>query len=84
MKNEHQIIVEPDGAVRHIYADELLPLADEGTAVTRRASNVEPDVAGGWTADMSPSGSPTILRGFRTRREALEAEVAWLKGHLCR
>ena len=34
----------------------------------------------GWWADMRPSGGP-ILGHFRSRQEALDAELAWLSEH---
>ena len=48
---------------------------------TRRASHVEPDEDGRWSADMSPMNGP-ILGPFDLRAEALRAETAWLEAHL--
>lgn len=51
-----------------------------GAHDTRRASRVEPDGEGCWTADMGPSRGP-VLGPFPTRTAALAAEVAWLREH---
>ncbi len=76
-----QIVIAKDGTVRHIYSDELAELlGGNGEARTVRASHVEPDGSGGWTADMSPMDGP-LLGPFKTRREALEEEVKWLEAH---
>jgi len=74
-----QIIIEPGGQVRHIYADDLAALASLGEARTARASHVEP-TDGGWAADLTPVGGP-VLGPFPLRAEALAAEVAWLEEH---
>lgn len=71
------VIVQPDGTTQFIYHDELLPLKALGSYSARRASHVEPSDCGLWTADLSPVQGP-ILGPFETRREALDAEVAWL------
>ena len=68
------------GTACFVYEDELADLLTLGEATVRRASFVEPDPAGGWLADMGPSNGP-VLRGFSLRREALEAERAWLRAH---
>ena len=41
--------------------------------------HVEPDRDGFWWADMGPSGGP-VLGPFRSRSEALAAEMGWLLG----
>lgn len=51
-----------------------------GEPTIRRASHVEPAPGGAWTADMSPSGGP-MLGPFPLRKDALAAEVAWLREH---
>jgi len=73
--NEIKIIVKGD-EIRFIYKDGLLPLADQGKKTIRRASHVEP-CDEGWQADMGPVDGP-ILGPFKTRSEALGAEVTWL------
>lgn len=84
------IIIDANGNMRFIHNDDLSGLLDHGYATIERASHVEPyDGSGGepfaakfpgvwWTADMGPSDGP-VLGPFKTRAEALAAEVAWLK-----
>jgi hypothetical protein len=72
-----QLVVEPDGGVRCVY-DEVLDLAALGSPVITRASHVEPDQQGRWSADLSPVDGP-VLGPFPTRSEALAAEHAWLE-----
>jgi len=74
-----QLLVEPDGAVRCIYGEEI-DLCSLGNPVIRRASHVEPTVDGRWTADLSPVAGPN-LGPFATRSQALEAESRWLERH---
>ena len=73
------MVVAPDGSVRAVYA-EAIDLASLGAADVTRASHVEPDGRGGWTADLSPVGGP-VLGPFPRRSEALATEVAWLEAH---
>ncbi|MHA2642868.1 MAG: hypothetical protein V2G41_09495 [bacterium JZ-2024 1] len=61
-------------------ADFLDRLRRHGECLISRASYVEP-FDGGWVADLSPVGGP-ILGPFRLRREALDAERAWLDDYL--
>lgn len=72
------LITIRSGVARMIHTDKLrLP----GKRSIARASNVEPDANGRWTADMSPVGGPLLNnkgRGFSTRQAALDAELAWL------
>ena len=68
------------GVLRFVYADDLAPLLDLGSAVVTRASHVEPAPTGGWTADLAPSGGP-LLGPFHLRAEALDAERKWLWEH---
>ncbi len=78
-----QIIIAAGGAVRCIYG-EAIDLAMLGSPTITRASHVEPDQQGRWSADLSPVGGP-VLRDFATRSEALAAEQAWLETNwLCR
>ena len=60
--------------------DELLDLRGLGPLMIQRASHVEPNAAGQWTADLSPVHGP-LLGPFPTRSEALAAEVHWLRTH---
>ena len=56
---------------------EALDLRALGLLQITRASQVEPDEAGAWWADLSPVGGMP-LGPFSCRSEALEAEVRWL------
>ena len=71
------INITVNGELRFIYADDLQPLLELGTAKVRRASHVEPTDGGQWTADMSPVSGP-VLGPFTLRSEALAAEANWL------
>ncbi len=72
-----QLVVQPDGTVRCLYA-ELIDLTALGNPQIRRASFVEPDANGQWQVDLSPSGGPN-LGPFGCRSAALDAEIAWLE-----
>lgn len=78
---EIEIFVDADGSVQFVYSDEAAALFRGEAQETRRASHVEPDGAGAWTADLSPVGGP-VLGPFVTRAEALGAEVAWLSARM--
>ncbi len=71
-----ELFVTPDGTARGLYG-ELIDADAIGVARTVRASHVEPAPGGGWTADLSPVGGPT-LGPFPLRSAALAAEAAWL------
>ncbi len=78
-----QLLIEPQGDVRCIYA-EAIDLPSLGKLTVRRGSHVEPDDQGQWTADMAPVDGP-VLGPFAQRSEALAAEQAWLERNwLCR
>ncbi len=66
------------GKAKSIYTEDI-DLSILGKKKIRRASHVEPNEEGMWTADMKPSGGP-ILGPYEKRSEALRAEVEWL-GH---
>ena len=74
-----QLVVTPGGTVRCLY-DESIDLAALGPLEITRASHVEPDAKGRWTADLTPVGGP-VLGPFHHRSEALEAEQAWLEAN---
>ena len=74
-----QLLIESAGGVRCLYA-ETLELRSLGAIVICRASHVEPDVNGGWSADLSPVAGPR-LGPFEYRSSALAAEQAWLETH---
>jgi hypothetical protein len=59
----------------------MVDLLEEGQATIRRASHVEPDPRGGWTADMSPSNGPK-LGPCPLRSTALWWEIQWLNKKL--
>lgn len=74
------LYIEADGTVSFVHDDELASLFKGEASTTTRASHVEP-FGQGWTADMAPVGGP-VLGPFETRREALEAEAAWLEAKM--
>jgi hypothetical protein len=71
------LVIDPRGSVRAVYG-EAIDLAALGPPRIARASFVEPDPAGRWTADFRPVGGP-VLGPFPRRSEALDAERAWLE-----
>jgi len=73
------LVIDPDGAVRLIYGEEL-DLTDLGPSSLKRASCVEPDSAGHWQADLAPVGGPRLAPVLK-RSQAIAAEVAWLRVH---
>ena len=72
-----QLVIDPAGSLRCVYSDDM-PLAEVGRLSIARGSHVEPDIAGLWTADLSPVGGP-LLGQFATRSAALDAEREWLE-----
>ena len=72
-----KLVIDPSGAIRCLYA-EAVDLAALGSLRVERASHVEPDAHGRWTADLSPVGGP-LLGPFALRSEALAAEQQWLE-----
>lgn len=85
-KKTQTFVIDKEGNVLTIYDDSLTEFTEQGgTITTKRASHVEPaDVFGDgglWTADLSPVGGPA-LGPFRTRKEALDAELKWLDQNL--
>lgn len=72
-----QLIVDSKGAVRCVYGEEIR-LGAIGRMTVTRASHVEPNAKGGWTADLQPVGGP-LLGPFALRSEALAAESGWLE-----
>jgi hypothetical protein len=68
--------VDKSGKVHAVYSDAHAGLIDKAAHVEiTRASAVEPDPRGGWTATMKDG---TKLGPYRLRSEALEAEVQYL------
>jgi hypothetical protein len=74
-----EIIVDPDGNARCIYAEDI-DLAALGEVAVVRASHCEPDERGQWWADMDPMDGPK-LGPYPKRSEALIAEASWLRRH---
>ena len=78
--NTQELFIGPDGTARGLYG-ELIDASRIGDCEVARASHVEPQPAGGWTADLNPSGGP-VLGPFPLRSDALAAEHAWLTENL--
>jgi hypothetical protein len=74
-----QLVITPGGRLRCIY-DEAIELQTLGQPDIRRASHVEPNGNGQWTADLTPVGGP-VLGPFPRRSDALAAESQWLERH---
>ncbi|MCY2989142.1 MAG: hypothetical protein NTY19_14905 [Planctomycetota bacterium] len=74
-----QLVITSSGVVRCVYSEEI-DLTALGSPVITRASHVEPDHQGRWSADLSPVGGP-LLGPYRSRSEALDAERQWLDNH---
>lgn len=74
-----EISIGADGAIRFVYDDAARFLLDQGEAMVRRASDVEPDGTK-WTADLAKVGGPKI-GPFENRADALKAETDWLRRH---
>jgi hypothetical protein len=73
------LVVARDGTIRAIYAEEI----DLGLLCSpsiTRASHVEPDEQGRWSADLSPVKGP-VLGPFDHRSDALQAEQSWLEAN---
>lgn len=79
MTEDKQVIsIRKDGTIELIYTDKLKGIHDCELKRVFRASHVEPNAKGDWEADLSPVQGPE-LGPFKTRQEALEAEVKWLQ-----
>lgn len=76
-------IVARDGMMVMRYTDLLSPRfkAQASQYEVKRASHVEPNENGEWTADMSPLNGP-VLGPFTTRAAALKAEAEWIDARL--
>lgn len=77
---EPMLTIEPDGTMKFIYQDELADMLDLGEPCVQRVSHVEPCQGGSWLADLSPVLGP-LLGPFRLRRDALAAEIEWLRAN---
>ena len=71
-----EVFCRPTGHVALIY-DEAIAWDALGQSRIYRASHVEPDGQGGWTADLQPVGGD-VLGPFMKRSEALAVEREWL------
>ena len=69
-----------DGTMKTIYTEQI-NLNELGKLSIIRASHVEPNADGEWTADMNPVNGP-ILGPFKTRIQALEEETKWLEQNI--
>ena len=85
MSKEVALTFGSSGAMTFVYEDAESVLGADvslvlslGAFTTKRASHVEPELHGTWTADMRPMDGP-ILGPFTLRREALKAEREWLR-----
>jgi hypothetical protein len=72
-----QLAISQDGTLRCVYG-EAIDFRALGQPDIRRASHVEPDGHGQWTADLTPVGGP-MLGPFPRRSDALAAESHWLE-----
>jgi hypothetical protein len=75
-----RMVIDPLGQVRCLYT-EVLDLPALGPLAIRRASQVEPDAAGQWWADLAPVSGPR-LGPYLRRSDALAAEQAWLESNV--
>jgi hypothetical protein len=73
------MIIDINGSVSCLYSD-ALELDRIGRLTISRGSHVEPTPDGQWTADMSPVCGP-VLGPYRSRRDALAAEVNWIEAN---
>ena len=79
---ELKLVIKPNGDCFAVYDDEHADLLQElGDVTITRASHVEPAPGGGWCADMSPVGGPS-LGPYPLRSVALQAETDYLNEHL--
>ncbi|HBO44912.1 MAG TPA: hypothetical protein DD670_13485 [Planctomycetaceae bacterium] len=72
-----QLLIESGGRIRCVYGEKI-DLNVLGPLKIRRASHVEPDHTGRWSADLTPVGGP-VLGPYSSRGEALAAENDWLE-----
>lgn len=83
MLSDIELLIDKRGRIVFIHDDDVvLAVSELGIPFTKRASHVEPDPdhPGQWIADMTPTtGDKLILGPFPTRREALTAEVRFLR-----
>lgn len=75
-----ELLITATGTIRTVY-DEAIDLTQLGPLQIQRASQVEPDAAGAWWADLALVQGPR-LGPFPLRSLALAAERAWLEQSL--
>jgi hypothetical protein len=75
-----ELFITRTGQVCCLYGEDL-DLRAVGSLTIRRASRVEPTDGGGWTAELSPIGGPT-LGPYSQRSQALAAEARWIEDRL--
>jgi hypothetical protein len=75
-----KLIIQKNGAVGGIYS-ETIDLSAFGAPEIRRASHLEPDEAGQWTANLAPVNGP-VLGPVKVRSDALKAEHEYIDEHL--
>jgi len=75
-----QLLILANGHVRCLY-EETLDLTRFGPPRIVRASRVEPDEHGQWSADLIEAHGP-VLGPFPQRSAALAAERDWLQQQL--
>ena len=74
-----EILIAADGTIRMVF-DDRFNSKGLGVLKIKRGSHVEPTPDGRWTADLSPVDGP-VLGPFDKRKEAIDAEVAWLNAN---
>ncbi len=74
-------LVVKAGQIKAIYDDALTALMPDAEVKIERASHCEPGGLGGWYADLGPVNGP-VLHGFKTRKQALDAEVRYINQHV--
>lgn len=72
-----QLVIDPCGTGHCLYS-ESIEIHTLGCLTIRRASQVEPNADGTWTADLTPVAGPQ-LGPFQLRSQALAAEADWLE-----
>jgi len=78
---EHDIYIDEDGTIEHIYDDAIADLFDgDGETTVTRASHVEPHPRGGWFADMRPVNGPLLGvndSGYLPNVDALPTDIEY-------
>jgi hypothetical protein len=81
-----KVTINSEGTIQAVAPDDMSVFDSMSNNVDcRRASHVESIRIGNrtkWTADLSPVGGPKELGIFETRKDAINAEVAYLEARL--